>query len=249
MEIKINGIPYPAEEGEFILAVARRNRVIIPTLCHHDGLPGQGCCRLCLVEIAERGGTRIVTACLYPVSEGLEVNTDTDQVAAIRRRNLALLRLRAPEAERIKQLCSFYKVPEDGRFEAMPGERCVLCGLCVRACASIGTGAIAAINRGVTKKIAPPYEEAPESCIGCGACAEVCPTKAIPLEQTRETREIWGRVFAMRCCSQCGEPYTTEEAARRAALLTGQEDGGICPDCRSRRTGEVLRGVYGRRTV
>jgi len=245
-EIKINGTSYPAEAGEFVLNVARRNLIPIPTLCHHDGLPGQGCCRLCLVEIAEGGRSRIVTACVYPIAEGLEVRTDTERVAAIRRQNLALLRLRAPEAERVRQLCAYYHVPEDPRFKAMSGERCVMCGLCVRACAVLGTGAISTINRGVTKKIAPPYEEAPESCIGCGSCAEVCPTKAISVAQTRETREIWGRTFKMVKCSRCGEPYTTEEAARHAAGITGQDEAGLCPDCRAKRVGEVMRGVYGR---
>ncbi|MDR0469208.1 MAG: (2Fe-2S)-binding protein [Peptococcaceae bacterium] len=285
MEVKINGIPYLADEGEFVLNVARRNHVAIPTLCHHDGLPGQGCCRLCLVEAVERGRSRVVTACVFPVAEGLEVLTDTDRVAAVRRRNLALLRLRAPEADRVKQLCSYYKVAEDGRFEAMDGERCILCGLCVRACASLGTGAISAINRGVTKKIAPPYEEAPESCIGCGSCAEVCPTKAIQVEQTRDTRVIWDRAFAMQNCSACGEPYTTVEAAHHAARATGQDEAAhhtaratgqdeaahhtaratrqdeaihhtaratsqhealLCPACRAKRVGEVMRSVYGR---
>ena len=246
MEITINGAAYPANEGEFILDVARRNHIPVPTLCHHEGLPGQGCCRLCIVEAVERGWSRIVTACLYPVADGLEVKTDTERVAAIRRRNLALLRLRAPEAERIRQLCAFYKVPDDGRFEPMEGKRCILCGLCVRACLSLGTGAISSINRGVTKKIAPPYEEAPESCIGCGSCAAVCPTNAIPVTETPETRGIWRRVFSMLRCSRCGKPFTTEEAARHAARLTGQDDAGLCPDCRSARVGETMRGVYGK---
>ena len=246
MEIKINGKKYHADAGEFVLNVARRNQVIIPTLCHHEGLPEQGCCRLCLVEAVERGRARIVTACVYPVADGLEVLTDTERVAAIRRRNLALLRLRAPDAERVRQLCGYYKVPEDERFEAMAGERCVLCGLCARACLSLGTGAISTVNRGVTKKIAPPFEEAPESCIGCGSCAEVCPTKAIPVEQTRQTRKIWGRTFEMKRCVRCGQPYTTVEAARHAARTAGQDDDGLCPACRGRKTAAVLRDVYGR---
>lgn len=246
MNIKINGVSYPAESGEFILTVARRNRVLIPTLCHHDGLPGQGCCRLCLVEVVERGKPKIVTACVYPVSEGLEVLTDTERVEAVRRRNLALLRLRAPDAERVRQLCALYKVPDERRFAATDGEKCILCGLCARACLSLGTGAISTVNRGVTKKIAPPFEEAPESCIGCGSCAEVCPTKAIPVEQTPKTREIWGRVFAMAECSGCGEPFTTEEAARHAAKKTDQDDPALCPRCRSKRIGATMRDVYGR---
>ena len=246
MEIKINGVSHPAERDEFILAVARRNRVAIPTLCHHDGLPGQGCCRVCLVEVKEHDRVKIVTACVYPVTDGLEVFTDTERVEAVRRRTLALLRLRAPEAERVRQLCALYKVPDDGRFAAMADQRCILCGLCARACLSLGAGAISTVNRGVAKKIAPPYEEAPESCIGCGSCAASCPTNAIPMEQTPEARTIWGRAFAMRRCSQCGEPFTTEEAARHASGPVGRDAAALCPRCRRGRTGATMRGVYGR---
>ena len=245
MDIMINGVAYPAEKGEFILAVARRNRVAIPTLCHHDGLPGQGCCRVCLVEVKEKSWTKIVTACVYPVTDGLEIFTDTERVKAVRRMTLALLRLRAPDAERVRQLCAIYKVPDNERLAAMTGERCVLCGLCARACLSLGTGAISSVYRGVDKKIAPPYEGAPDSCIGCGSCAATCPTNAISMEQTPETRTIWGRVFAMRRCPDCGEPFTTEEAARHASGSADQEAFSLCPRCRRMRIGATMRDVYG----
>jgi len=245
MEIKINGVSCHSEAGEFILAVARRNRIPIPTLCHHDGLPGQGCCRVCLVEAVENGWAKMVMACVYPVTDGLEVFTNTDRVEAVRRQNLALLRLRAPEAERVRQLCKLYKVPDDERFEAMAGERCILCGLCARACLALGTGAIATVHRGVAKKIAAPYEEPPEDCIGCGSCAESCPTSAIPMEETAETRTIWGRVFTMLRCARCGVPFTTEEAARHAAESTGQEAAAFCPRCRRERIGATMCDVYG----
>ena len=68
---------------------------------------------------------------------------------------LALLRARAPEADRVARLCKMYGVPDYDRFASNPGEKCILCGLCVKACQSLGTGAIAAVNRGVDKYRSP----------------------------------------------------------------------------------------------
>ena len=51
MIITIDGKQCSCEKGEFLLQVARRNGIYIPTLCHHEALPGQGCCRVCIVEV------------------------------------------------------------------------------------------------------------------------------------------------------------------------------------------------------
>ena len=38
MIIRIDGKECACEKGEFLLAIARRNGITIPTLCHHDSL-------------------------------------------------------------------------------------------------------------------------------------------------------------------------------------------------------------------
>ena len=93
---------------------------------------------------------------------------------------LALLRKRAPDSQRIAALCRIYKAPELPRLSAADAGKCILCGLCVRACTELSVGAISTVNRGVLKEIATPYHEASPVCVGCGACASVCPTQAIP---------------------------------------------------------------------
>jgi len=77
---KINGKEVQGEEGEYILQVAERYGIDIPTLCYHKALEPAGACRLCTVELFDGRRTRFVTSCNYPIWEGMEVNTDTEAV-------------------------------------------------------------------------------------------------------------------------------------------------------------------------
>ncbi|MFA5926019.1 MAG: NADH-dependent [FeFe] hydrogenase, group A6 [Parcubacteria group bacterium] len=90
MQIKINNKSYPADEGETILSVCKRNGIRIPTLCAHpDLLPSEGVCRMCLVETNQSKG--LVPSCAQKVCEGLEVQTETENVNRARKINLELL--------------------------------------------------------------------------------------------------------------------------------------------------------------
>ena len=202
MTITINGVPCQCEKGELLLQVARRNGFPIPTLCHHDAIAGQGCCRLCIVEVEERGRRRIVVSCLFPVEHECAVYTDSEKVRRQRGMILRLLERRAPESPEIQALCREYGAPEIQRFVKVDGSKCVLCGLCVKACGELGVGAISTVNRGVTKEIATPYHEPSSVCIGCGSCASVCPTGAIEVTETAESRRIWGKTFPLVRCRE-----------------------------------------------
>ena len=70
---------------------------------------------------------------------------------------------------------------------------------------------VATVNRGAGKEVAPPFHEAPPDCIGCLACAEVCPTDCIPYTTSDARREIWGKDFEMVRCPHCGRAHITKE--------------------------------------
>ena len=77
---KLNDKEVQGQEGEYILQVAERYGVEIPTLCYYKAFEPAGVCRLCTVELFDGRRTRFVTACNYPIWEGMEVFTDTDAV-------------------------------------------------------------------------------------------------------------------------------------------------------------------------
>ena len=91
---KINGQTVQGEEGQYILQVAEKYGIDIPTLCHHKALEPAGMCRLCTVALFDGRRTRFVTSCNYPIWEGMEVTTNSDEV--IQGRKLIVEMLLAP---------------------------------------------------------------------------------------------------------------------------------------------------------
>ena len=89
VNLKINGLNVTAPEGSTILEAAQAAGIRIPTLCYLKDINEIGACRMCVVEV--KGARGLVAACVYPVSEGMEVLTNTKQLLDSRRRTLELL--------------------------------------------------------------------------------------------------------------------------------------------------------------
>ncbi len=177
---KINNKEVQGEEGQYILDVAKKVGIKIPTLCHHEALEPAGMCRLCTVELFDGRRTKFVTACNHPIWEGMEVFTDTESVIEGRKLIVELLLARCPNVPVIKDLAQEYGISKPRFLEE--GDDCILCGLCVRMCEKMGNSAISFTGRGVEMKVDTPFHVQTEFCMGCGACASVCPTGHIKLE-------------------------------------------------------------------
>ena len=251
MIINIDGRDCVCEKGEFLLEVAERNGIFIPRFCHHPGLPGQASCRVCIVEVEARGYRQVVTSCVYPVDGEMTVYTKSDRIKKQRAMVLALLCARAPESDRAAAMLKFAGASAPERFSRIADEKCIMCGLCARACASVGAGAISTVGRGTDKKVATPYEAPSEDCIGCGSCAAVCPTSAIDCAQDEDTRTIWGKSFALVKCERCGQVAGTSEEIAFAAGKSGIDKSGVrpatlCEACRKKAIADAMAVTYSR---
>jgi bidirectional [NiFe] hydrogenase diaphorase subunit len=240
MHLTIDKQIVSAQRGESVLEVARRNGIEIPTLCYHPAVDSWGGCRLCMVEITHpdwKGWSGLVTACLYPVEEGLVVSTNTNKVRRVRAGVLDLLLARCPDSLLIQNLAREYGIEKTSFVPRSAPDLCILCGLCVRICEKIGAGAISTIGRGVEKLVSVPYEiEATAACIGCLSCASVCPTGAITFEQSDVHRSIWNRNFELVRCQECGAVLGTPEQMAHFSQRSGLDISyfNTCDTCRNR---------------
>ncbi len=193
--LEIDGKKVTAEEGTTILEAATCAGIEIPTLCYHRALSPYGGCRICTVEIFRGRRSRLVTSCLYPVEDGLVVETRSENVVRDRKMLLELMLAKAPKAKAIQDLAGEYGV-EKTRFKTEdPDNLCILCGLCTRVCEDrIGVSAINFVGRGVERDVKTPYQGTVDIdfdvCVACGSCASVCPTGAITLDDITAKKPV-----------------------------------------------------------
>lgn len=203
VNIKINNMPLSVPKGISILEAARTAGIEIPTLCYLKKINEIGACRICMVEV--KGARSLVTACVYPVNEGMEIFTNTERVRKSRKTTLELILsthdrkclscIRSGTCE-LQQLCKEFDVDDEGRFDgANPvheyddsaihmirdNGKCILCRRCVAACQAQHISVIGANARGFDTHIGSAFEKPLDSvaCVSCGQCIVNCPTGAI----------------------------------------------------------------------
>ena len=203
VNIQINGMPLSVPKGISILEAARYAGIEIPTLCYLKDINEIGACRICMVEV--KGARNLVTACVYPVSEGMEVFTNTEKVRHSRKTTLELILsthdksclscIRSGTCE-LQALCKEFGVDDENAFAGetihydfddsaahmvRDNNKCILCRRCVAACDAQGISVIGANARGFDTHISSAFDKdlANVSCISCGQCIVNCPTGAI----------------------------------------------------------------------
>jgi bidirectional [NiFe] hydrogenase diaphorase subunit len=232
--ILIDGHKVKAKESSTILENTQELNIDIPTLCYHMDLSPFGACRLCAVEVKTNGKWQLATSCNTLVEEGMEVRTDSPLVQESRKLTAELLYYRYPTTEAVREVAR--KLGVQTPVEKCEGHDCILCGLCVRTCREIvGVSALTFQDRGLNRNIdEPKIEYDPNTCIGCGACAYVCPTGYVQMEAVDDKRIIWNKVFKMAACNVCGSFFAPEDQLRYISRITGVpfSELTICTSCR-----------------
>jgi bidirectional [NiFe] hydrogenase diaphorase subunit len=206
----IDGKHLSAREDQTILEAARDNGIMIPTLCHLEGVSDVGACRLCLVEVAAvGGGSRLQASCVTKAAEGMVIQTDTARLQEYRRMIVELL---FAERNHVCAVCVAnnhcelqdmavalgvdhvrydYLSPACGvdlsheRY-GVDHNRCILCTRCVRVCDEVeGAHTWDVAGRGTLARVITDLNQPwgmSDTCTSCGKCVMACPTGALFLQ-------------------------------------------------------------------
>ncbi len=207
VSLKIDEHEITAQEGKSILETAIENGIDIPHLCFLAGLTKTGACRLCIVEL--KGQAKLFASCSTPISDGMEVITNSEKLKAYRKNTIQLL---LSERTHVCSVCVANKncelqaladklgvehvaferewtsenVDSSHPFLVIDRNRCILCTRCVRVCDEIeGVHALDLKLRGKDSQIIVDFDDSWDkaaSCTSCRKCAKVCPVGAIYVE-------------------------------------------------------------------
>lgn len=214
LNIKINGMNVSAPKGSTILEAAKIANIDIPTLCYMKDINAIGACRICMVEV--KGARSLVSSCVYPIFEGMEIFTNTPKVLDSRKKTLELILsthdrkclscVRSGSCE-LQKLCHDLNVEDEGIYDGenevydidyssahmyRDNNKCILCRRCSAVCDKVqGIGVIGANERGFKTHISSAFEQGlgDTSCVSCGQCIAVCPTGA--LSEKDNTDEVF----------------------------------------------------------
>lgn len=201
--IKINGMDVSAPAGSTILEAARLAHVEIPTLCFLKDINEIAACRICTVEV---NGGKLAASCVFPISEGMDIKTNTPKIRDYRKKTLELILsnhnrtclscVRSGNCE-LQTLCKELGVDTEDYYDGAKtpsilddsaahmvrdNSKCILCRRCSAVCEKVqGIGVIGPNDRGFATFIGSAFDKGlgETSCVSCGQCIAVCPTGAL----------------------------------------------------------------------
>ncbi len=204
--VKVNGVEVSVPKGATVLEAAHAAGFEIPTLCYMKEINEIGACRICVVEVNEGRGFRLVAGCVYPCTDNMEILTASPKVIESRKKTLELILsthdrkclscVRSGNCE-LQKLCKDYGIEDASKYDGATNvyevdnsaahmyrdnNKCILCRRCVAVCANTqGIGVIGANERGFKTYIGSAFDMGlgETSCVSCGQCIAVCPVGAI----------------------------------------------------------------------
>ena len=207
-----SNIPATVDPGATILTAAAKAGINIPTLCYLKDCTETGACRVCTVEV--KGSRTLGAACVYPVTEGMEVYTHSARAIEARKNTVSLIlsnhskdclsciRNQNCELQTLSDSLGIRDVKYQGEKTAITYDdvafgivrdtsKCILCGRCIETCKNVqGLGILGYMDRGFKTKVGPVLDKsfANVNCMQCGQCINVCPVGA--LAEKEEIHEV-----------------------------------------------------------
>ena len=240
VKFTIDGRELEVPAGTLVIEAAKRAGVEIPSFCYYEGYSLQAACRMCLVDVEKM--PKMQVACTLPVSAGMVVHTDSEQVQKARKSTLEFLLTNHPldcpvcdkggECE-LQDMVFRYGAQESRFIENKlhvdeqqwspvvfyDGPRCILCFRCVRACEEgMGVGALGVINRGAVSLIAPNHGDHLE-CDECGQCIDICPVGALTSGSYRYQTRPWEMDHVGTICTHCSNGCKTTLGVRNDQIV------------------------------
>jgi NADH-quinone oxidoreductase chain G len=257
VNLTIDGKQVTVSKTATIYEAAKEAGIYIPVLCYAKKLLPYGACRVCLVEIEQMKG-RLIPSCTTPVSEGMVVTTNSDEIVRVRKTVMEFLLVnhvldcpvcdKGGECDLQDLAYEFESISnrfEGEKFDLPTDEvnpliernmnRCILCGKCVRVCDEIvGYGSYSFINRGFETKIATAFDRGLD-CEFCGQCLSMCPVGALLPRPFKFKARPWQLKEVDSVCGYCGNGCTVTFGVLGEKIETirfndkiGVNDGNLC---------------------
>ena len=253
--LTIDGRTVHAKDGATVLDTATDAGIYIPHLCAGAGMEPYGACRLCIVQVEGMRG--LPAACTTTVAEGMTIQSDVEEVNRVRRVICEMLISDHPDecltcsghqecilhkvssylgvtTQRLRKLKRKTDIDDSNPFYRRDMSRCILCGLCTRACHEVRfVDAIEIAGRGYESRIAAPGDKPirESDCVSCGECVDRCPTNALSAKS--ETMEPSAEVATTCVYCGCGCGLVLGTRGNRIVRVRGEKThpisrGSLC---------------------
>ncbi len=250
--LTIDGHEVSVPAGTSLMRAAAIAGIVVPKLCATDSLEPFGSCRLCLVQVEGMKGTP--ASCTTAVGHGMQVTTQNERLAALRRNVMELYISDHPldcltcpanghcelqdmaGAVGLREVrygyagenhCSAAKDESNPYFTFDPS-KCIVCSRCVRACDEVqGTFALTIAGRGFDSHVSAGRDQdfMSSECVSCGACVQACPTATLSEKSIIERGQAEHSVITT--CAYCGVgcSFRAEMKGAEVIRMVPDQDG------------------------
>lgn len=249
--ITVDGRKIEAKEGQTILEVAQGAGIYIPTLCYHPKVGKAGLCRICVVEV--EGARALVTACNNEITDGMVIQSASEQVLEARKMIVELLLADGEHDCLSCEMCGTCELQEvayqlgikERSFQplAPPIEidrshpmivrnpnKCINCFRCIRGCNHVVVNEVLEMGYRGARSLVIADQDVPlgeSTCLGCGECIQLCPTSALVESKSIGKGRVWDLDQVQTTCPYCGVGCQmvlhVDKKANKVVKVTGKE--------------------------